>query len=275
MQTHLNIKGLVIRETAYQDADKIIELLTGDGIKTVRAKSARKPGSKYAAVTQIFSYGEFCLRRSDRRYYLDSAVSINLFYGLRNDLTALALASYFADVIRNTVTNQPQPQILRLFLLSLHYLSEHSRPESLVKSIFELRLMTEIGLMPNLVCCDECMTYLPKHPVLRVRFGDLLCRECRMIPDPEDEDAPQAVLHAARHVVFSEFDRLFQFRLKGYSAVSFSRYTERYLLRHLGIGFRTLQFYHELVTGVSEDEYFVEIIGDEPTDGENEALPAD
>ncbi|MBP0988420.1 MAG: DNA repair protein RecO [Oscillospiraceae bacterium] len=253
MQTHLNLKGLVIRETAFQDADKIIDLLTEDGIRTVRARSARKPGSKYAAVTQLFSYGDFCLRCSGDRLFLDSAVSLNLFFGIRNDLDALALASYFSELIRNTVTNQPQPQILRLYLLALHHLSEHSRPLPQVKSVFELRLMTELGMMPNLVCCQECMTYLPKHPVLRVRFADFVCRECREIADNHDIPATEAVLLAARHVVFTEFDRLFQFRLKGKSADLFAQYTEQYVLHRLGMHFPTLDFYHAQCNPQSDD----------------------
>ena len=62
-------------------------------------------------------------------------------------------------------------------------------------------------------------------------------------------DVPQAVLHAARHVVFSEYDKLFQFRLKGQSAALFSQYTERYLLERLGMHFPTLKFYRELAGG--------------------------
>ena len=249
MQTHLNLTGLVIRETAFHDADKLIDLLTEDGIRTVQAKSARKQGSKFGAVTQLFAYGDFCLRCSGDRFYLDSAVSRNLFYGLRGDLEALALASYFSELIRRTMTDQPQPQLLRLFLLSLHHLSEHSRPAALVKSIFELRLMTELGMMPDLVCCQACMTYLPEHPVLRIHAADLICRGCRTEFEPDDMDVPQAVLHAARHVVFSEYDKLFQFRLKGQSAALFSEYTERYLLERLGMHFPTLKFYRELVGG--------------------------
>ena len=252
MQTHLNIKGLVIRETAFQDADKIIDLLTEDGIRTVRARSARKPGSKYAAATQLFSYGDFCLRCSGDRLFLDSAVSLNLYFGLRSDLEALALASYFSELIRRTATDQPQPQLLRLYLLSLHHLSEHSRPVPLVKAIFELRFMTELGMMPNLVCCQECMEYLPAHPVLRVRFSDFVCRKCRQIPDSLDFDVPQAVLLAARHVVFSEYDRLFQFRLRGASAEAFGLYTEQYLQHQLGMHFSTLDFYHEQCSPQSE-----------------------
>lgn len=256
MQTHLTTKGLVIRETAYQDADKMIDLFTEDGIRTVCVKSARKPGSKYAAVTQLFSYGEFCLRCSGERFYLDSAVSLEMFFGIRNDLEALALASYFSELVRKISTEQPQPQILRLFLLALHHLSEHSRPLMLVKPIFELRLMRELGMAPNLICCAECMQYESAHPVMRIRSADFVCRECECgeIEDARDMPVTQAVLHAARHVVFTDFDRLYQFRLKGCSAGQFAEYAERYLKSKLNLHFQSLDFFHKLYTPTDDTQ---------------------
>ncbi len=254
MQTHLTIKGLVIQETPHGDADKIIDLFTENGIRTVYAKSVRKPGSKYAAVTQLFSYGEFCLRCRGEKLYLDSAVSLDLFFGIRNDLDSLALASYFAELARKTATSQKQPQILRLFLLSLHHLSERSRPLLLIKAIFELRFMTEIGMMPNLICCESCMEYMPEHPVLRIRFPWLNCRECIEIRDNLDMQVTQAVLLAARHVVFTDFDRLFQFRIKGKSAELFMAYTEKYLQHRLGMRIRTLEFFNEIQHWNDEDD---------------------
>lgn len=247
MQTHLTVRGLVIRETPYHDADKLIDLLTDDGIRTVQARSVRKAGSKYAAVTQLFAYGEFCLRCSGGRFYLDSAVSLEQFYGLRSDLEALALASYFSELIRKTATDQPQPQMLRLYLLALHHLAQHDRPVPLVKAIFELRLMAELGMMPAVVCCSSCMTYLPAHPVLRIAEADLVCAECQSESHRESCCAvTQSVLAAVRHVVFVELERLFQFRLKGESAELFSDYAESYLLHRLGMYFPTLKFYREL-----------------------------
>ena len=248
MQTHLTVRGLVIRETAFHDADKLIDLLTDEGIRTVQARSVRKPGSKYAAQTQLFAYGEYCLRCSGERFYLDSAVSLEQFYGLRTDLEALALASYFSELVRRTATDQPQPQILRLFLLSLHYLSEHSRPVPLVKAVFELRLVTELGMMPNLVCCAVCLEYMPAKPVLRICEADMVCADCADAAGTYPELMPvrQSVLLAVRHVIYVEYERLFQFRLKGESAVQFYDYAEHFLLHRLGLGFQTLRFYHSL-----------------------------
>lgn len=250
MQTHLTVKGLVIRETSLHDADKLLDILTDEGIRTVQARSVRKPGSKYAAVTQLFAYGEFCLRISGERFYLDSAVSLNQFYGLRNDLEALALASYFSEVLRKTATDQPQPQILRLFLLALHHLSEHDRPVALVKAAFELRLMAELGMMPNLVCCCACLTYLPEHPVLRIRAADLICAGCIPHTELSAQDirypVTQSALQAARHAIYADLDRLFSFRVKGESAQQFYDYAESYLLGRLGVYLQTLKFYHSL-----------------------------
>ena len=246
MPTHLTVKGLVIRETAYGEADRIFDLLTESGIRTVRARSVRKPGAKYAAVTQLFSYGEFCLRQSGERFFLDSAVSRNQFYGLRNDLEALALASYFSELIQKTATEQPQAQLLRLFCHALHHLSEHDRPPLLVKAVFELRLLTELGLMPDMLCCKVCGKYLPVHPVLRIAEADFVCADCTEVQNPADLAAKPSVIQAARHVIFSDFDRLFQFRLKDEALPLFALYTERFLLHQLGFSFHTLHFYHQL-----------------------------
>ncbi len=246
MPTHLTVKGLVIRETAYGEADKLFDLLTENGIRTVRARSVRKPGAKYAAVTQLFAYGEYCLRRNGERFFLDSAVSLNQFYGLRSDLNALALASYFSELIQKTATEQPQAQLLRLFCYALHHLSEHDRPPAQVKAVFELRLLTELGMMPDMLCCKVCGAYLPVHPVLRIAEADFVCAECCGEYLPDDIPAKPSVIQAARHVIFSDFDRLFQFRLKDEALPLFAEFTERFLLHQLGSSFHTLKFYHDL-----------------------------
>lgn len=245
---HVTVKGLVLRETVFGEADKLIDLLTESGIRTVGVRSARKPGSKYAAVTQAFSYGEFCLRQTGERFWLDSAVSVNMFFGVRQRLDALALAAYFSELIRKTATDQPQPQLLRLFLYCLQRLEQDDRPLEQIKGTFELRLMTELGMMPNLVCCASCMQYQPRGPIMRVAKADFLCADCA---DPEEitpDEIPvtQSTLQALRHVVFSDMDRIFGFRLKGTSLRLFAAYCERYTLYRLGTGFRTLKFYHDL-----------------------------
>ncbi|MCQ2416424.1 MAG: DNA repair protein RecO [Oscillospiraceae bacterium] len=248
MATHLTVKGLIIRETAVHDADKLCDLLTDNGVVTFQARSVRKQGSKYAAVTQLFSYGEFCLRINGERYYLDSAVSLNPFFGIRSDLDALALASYISELVRKTAIDQSQPQILRLCLHAFHHLSQHDRPAELVKAVFELRFITELGMMPNLVCCPVCLQYQIPNPILRTEEADVICDSCRIAPMPKDIAVTPSVLQAARHVVFSDMEKLFQFRIKGKSAALFYIYTEKYLTNKLSFAPSSLLFFNALGT---------------------------
>lgn len=247
------VKGLVIRETVYGETDKIFDLFTESGIRTVRARGARKPGSKYGAVTQVFSYGEFCLRESGGRLYLDSAVSLHMFYGLRGNLKALALASYFAELIRKTATDQPQPQLLRLFLHSLYYIEKGSRDLLQIKGTFELRLMTELGMMPNLVCCIVCMKYQMEVPILRISSADLICFDCCARFGPYDMSVTPAALQAARHAIYADMDKLFSFRVKGESLRLFALYAEQYLLNRIDASFQTLRFFQELTDTTHDD----------------------
>ena len=242
----LTVKGLVIWETAYGESDKIVDVLTENGVITFRARGTRKPGSKYAALVQLFAYAEFCLRQSGERYFLDSAVPISLFYGIRNDLEALALASYFAELTQKIATVQSQPQILRLFLHCLHYLSEHTRPIPLLKAIFELRLVTEIGMMPDLLCCRECCCYLPQKLVMRLQDAYFLCADCAGEVSSSDMLMTVGTLRAVRHIVLSEFDRVFHMRVGDSELAQLTLFAERYLLFRLELRCKTLQFYHSL-----------------------------
>ena len=257
MPTHLTVKGLILRETAFGEADKLFDLFTERGMLTVRARGVRKAGSKYAAVTQVFSYGEYCLRESGGRYYLDSAAAIELFYDLRTDLAALALAAYFSEVSRKIATDQQQPQILRLLLHCLHHLSVHDRPQPLIKAVFELRLMRELGYAPNLLCCAACGEFLPARPVFRIPERDFLCAECYAeMPEapvlPEQPAPPRphygtaGVLKAARHIVYADENRFFQFRLADSACAVLEQYTGAYLRSCLETDFRTLRFYRDI-----------------------------
>jgi len=243
-------KGLVLHETAYGETDKIIDILTNTGIRTIRVRGARKPQSKYAAVTQAFSYCEFCMQSARGKLYLDSAAPICLFFPLRTDLTALALAAYFAELIRLVETDQYQPDNLRLFLICLHYLSEKLRAPAQIKAVFELRLFSSIGLRPDLLICAECFAFLPEHPVLRIDRGDMVCAECSD-GDGNEIAVTQETLCAVRHTIYAELDQVLAFRVTGRSLRFFSQYAERFVLHHLdGLNSRlpSLRYYKDIAS---------------------------
>ena len=86
--------GLVLRETDTRDADKILTVLTPDrGKLAVIARGARRKGSRVAAACQLLAYSEMTLYERGQWTMLDAANTIELFGGLRQDLTCLLYTS--------------------------------------------------------------------------------------------------------------------------------------------------------------------------------------
>ncbi len=247
----VTLRGIVLREYPVGESDKFIHVLSKErGFIEISVRGGRKTVSKNAGGSQLFAYSVFSVRCDKGRYYLDSCQPINIFYKIREDLQRLSLAGYIAEVISYTSGQHEQKNdVMRLVLNTFHFLAEGSRECNLLKSVFELRLMTEIGMMPDIVCCAVCMNYMSENMCFDVLSAKLYCGSC--IKDHGANDTAMrlkgSVVHAMRHIVFSDFDRLFNFRLSPQNMKRLSQVTERYMLLHLDRGFKTLDFYHSVM----------------------------
>jgi len=248
----LTFEGVVIRERAFGETDKFIDVLTRDrGIVEILVKGARKIIGSSGSSTQLFAYSKFCVRQQRDRYYLNSAEPNRIFYGLRNNLKKLSLASYFADAVGFSVTPRMSEEykndVLRLFLNTLHYLEKDLRDLNFLKSLFELRLISDIGMMPDIVMCRKCGHYEPEKIVFFMENGFFLCGECaggEEIRDSFEGDA--GLLHTVRHILLADFSRLYNFKVTGKTAERLAEFSEQYFCIHMGRNFKTLDFYKNL-----------------------------
>ena len=95
---YIKTDGIVLREVAYQDSDKLLTVLTREyGKLTVRARGVRSSRSRSKAACQLLAYSEFTLLERGGRYAVTEATAKEMFPELRNDLELLSLASYFAQ----------------------------------------------------------------------------------------------------------------------------------------------------------------------------------
>ena len=86
--------ALVLRETRYKEADRILTLLTDkEGKITVKARGALRKSSKTAAATQQLTYSEMTLFGNRGRWTVNEASVKEAFSGLRMDMEALSLGS--------------------------------------------------------------------------------------------------------------------------------------------------------------------------------------
>jgi DNA repair protein RecO (recombination protein O) len=229
------------------ESSKMLTVLTEkEGKLTVSARGAVRKGSKLAAAAQLLVYSEMTLHQSRDKWTMTEAHSLEQFRGLRDDVSLLALGSYFAEAVEAVADEDcPGPVLLPLLLNSLFALSSGLKAPETVKPAFELRLMAASGYEPSISRCHVCGKSEPARSKLDLGGGTLCCEGC---PAPMDY-APLCLraLHAARYITSCDAKKLFSFKLGGDALKELSDASERYLLAQLDRGFRTLDYYKQIV----------------------------
>lgn len=245
-------KGLVLAERNAGTGGKFIDILTEHNtLQEVFVRGSKKSTSSAASLTQCFSYAAFSVRRNGKSASLDSVKPIRIFYKLRESLTRLSLATYFSELIRYSVREfRPMGEtceILRLMLNTLHYLETGEREEGFLKPVFELRLMTELGMMPDLLMCRVCGAFLPEKLWFSVEEGCFYCTSCgKPFHDTSTVLLLAPALQAMRHIIFADLKRMFRFRLGEDNLRTVRFCTERFVEYHLGFAPEALHFYHQV-----------------------------
>ena len=131
-------RGLVLRETETKESDKILTLLTwNQGKLSVIARGARRKNCKFAAAAQPLAYSEWTLYQRRDWHYASDASTLELFTGLRENLTALSLGCYLAELTEAVAPESvPAPELLRHLLNGLYALSTLHNPPSRVRPAF-------------------------------------------------------------------------------------------------------------------------------------------
>lgn len=241
--------AIVLRETNYKEADKILTLLTRDyGKRTVKARGCRRKNSRLTAGSQLLAYSECTFYERGAFTNLTEADCLEQFWSVRQDLERLALASYFAEVTdASAQEGEVCPELLSLLLNCLYALDTLKKPLAMVKAVFELRLLTLMGFAPFLEGCAVCGNPEPTAARLNLTEGVLHCATCP-VQNENSISMPlsPAALAAARHIVSGNPKKLFSFAVGEESLRCLGETTEAFLMTQQERGFRTLDYYKKL-----------------------------
>ena len=64
----LKVKGLILKETITKESDKVLTILTKDGLMSLYAKAAKNIKSKKFTATNLLCYSEFVLQEGNDLY---------------------------------------------------------------------------------------------------------------------------------------------------------------------------------------------------------------
>lgn len=238
-------RALVLREVKYKEADKILTVLTEDeGKLTVSARGVMRRGSKIAAASQLLTFSEMTLFENRGKWYIDEALTVEQFLGLREDISKLALGTYFAELLEAVSDeDSPNPEVLRLGLNSLFALSEGLYEPEHIKAVFELRLMCLSGYEPAIDCCPICGQEEIQAPVFSTRGGTALCGKCRSVEYGETFPLDSAALSAMSYVLAAESKKIFSFSIDKASEKKLCDACEAYVQAQLERRFASLDYW--------------------------------
>lgn len=198
--------GLVLKETRYREADRILTILTPKlGVITAMAANSLRLKSKLFSACGLFCYSEFTLVPGRNMYTVREAEVQNIFHGVSSSIEGVSLAMYLTEMAAAlSPTGEEAARELRLVLNSLYMISEHRTDLRVIKAVFELRTMSECGFMPQIVCCRDCGTYDEGDAFyLDAQEGHLLCAACAAKAG-KNCNLDKAALFALRHICLVE-----------------------------------------------------------------------
>jgi DNA repair protein RecO (recombination protein O) len=145
--------GLVLRTRPLTETSLIVHWLTPDlGRVVTVAKGAHRAKSPFRGKLDLFYLADFSFSRS-RRSELHTLREVSLretHSGLRKDLGRLQQGAYCAALVEQaTETETPLPHVFALMIGFLGHLVARPQEAATVFS-FELKLLTELGLKPDL-----------------------------------------------------------------------------------------------------------------------------
>ena len=240
----LRTSGIVIREQSTGEQDRLITILTQKhGIVRGFVNGARNPKNKNVGATDLLCYSDFYIEKNKRDIYvIKEATAKHVFFSLRENITLLSLAQYFAQLSYELAPREEDSsEFLSLLLNSLYLLSEKRKSISLIKAVTELRMLCISGYMPNLVACSNCGCYENERMFFSCNTGMLFCPDC--LTAEKTTEISMGVLSAMRHICFSEKEKIFSFSLSEDSLILLGDVTESYVKKTTNGKFKTLDFY--------------------------------
>ncbi|MBE6022274.1 MAG: DNA repair protein RecO [Cellulosilyticum sp.] len=243
----IKTKALVVKEYIVGESDKYVTLFTKEyGKIQALAPKAKKADRGFASATQLFVYGDFILTSFKDTYRMVNAEIIEMFHGIRNDLERLSYASYIMEFLQHV--SQPmlaQPELLRLTLVTLQALSRENANYHLIRRIYELRALGELGFAPQLLACIECGELLKEEEdetyFFSVETGGLVCKSCKYGMG-DLMSISYSTRYTMQYILSAPMKQLYHFTVTKLIQKQLDQIGEYYVPYYIDKSFKTLEF---------------------------------
>lgn len=181
-------EAILVRRQDLRETSLILTFYTKDFgkvsgvVRGVRGSRAQYGGG----ALELFAHDEivFYERKKGDICTISQCDLMEYFNPIRSSLERIAYAAYIIELLDSVTSPYDKNEdIFRLSLDSLHLLSREASPRRVAR-IFEIKLLTLVGIMPSLEFCAGCgVEMVPgnigEHPSFSFSQGGLVCKKCR------------------------------------------------------------------------------------------------
>jgi DNA repair protein RecO (recombination protein O) len=210
-------------------------------VKGVRQeRELRGPAFELFTQVEILFYEK---QRSDL-HLISDAVILETYDALHSRLEAIAYASYFSELVDvTTEVHDAHEKIYELLDFSYRYVAV--LPGERLSTLFEIKLLNEIGWLPHLQTCLNCESPAVEKGFFSARQGALYCETCGpRFPDALPLGAePLSVL---RYYTQHDLEDCLKLGMTRQTETELSRLMQNFLMDRLGKPFKTRIFIEKI-----------------------------
>ncbi len=231
--------GLVLRQIKTPSNRRMIVLLTQKFGKISAGTSISERGrTKAALAIRPFCYGRYELFKSRGSYNINSAQTIQSFFGIGEDVDKYMYASYALELADKLLPEeQPAPAMLNLLKDLLGMLDERKSAYGTLIAGFLIKALKISGNAPVLVSCVRCGA---KEDLTHfcIRDGGCVCKNCAREASHEEGVEPlnEEMLPAMQFMLQRPIRNLEGIGLTPENESSIGRLLRAYLAYHIGVG---------------------------------------
>ncbi|MEX1171566.1 MAG: DNA repair protein RecO [Chloroflexota bacterium] len=182
-------EAIVLSRFDLGEADRVLTLMTpGGGKLKAIAKGVRRPTSRLGGSLEPFAELTIALARG-RTFDVVTQVSVgHAWLNLRDDLESTATAWYLAELADRSLEERHAAELLYALLRRAYELLDAGMAPGRVARWYEMHLLDELGVRPEVDRCAECDRVLDAEGRFRwiPLVGGVVCDRC---PGPSHDRA--------------------------------------------------------------------------------------
>ena len=233
------IKGIVVKEIAYKDTSKIIEVLTAGGIYSIVACGAKKVNSSLFLGTSFLSYSEFCIYEKKEISTLKSVSIINSFKNTLKNIVRLGASSYLVNLCTQVYKQNNNPDIYNILITGITKIDSGINTLGIV-NIIEIKLLKYLGLKLNLDACVVCGS--KDITSLSLDYSGYLCKNCSKV------STDKKVLKLINLYDKVDINKLDSFNVSNECLFILDKFIDEYYSKYTGLYLDSKKFFREMLS---------------------------